>query len=147
VKNVPFWNRWRVRLERNWLAGEHCQSSPLVKLKFYVALISGVPFEEHVMSGRGQKRTRVRDRRFALKRTLSGSIILDLRAVEKAMSTSGKVTVECDGRIYAATYTVEGDMVHVKTHTERRSVALSGKSPEDIARRELEEIVEASRRH
>jgi hypothetical protein len=82
-----------------------------------------------------------------LKRTLSGSIILDLRAVEKAMSTSGKVTVERDGRTYAATYTVEGDMVHVKTHTETRSVALSGKSPEDIARRELEEIVEASRRH
>ena len=86
-------------------------------------------------------------RRFALKRTLNGSIMLDLRAVEKAMSTSGKVTVERDGRTYAATYTVEGDMVHVKTHTETRSVALSGESPEDIARRELKEIVEASRRH
>jgi hypothetical protein len=71
----------------------------------------------------------------------------DLRAGEKAMSTSGKVTVERDGRTYAATYTVEGDMVHVKTHTETRSVALSGKKPEDIARRELKEIVEASRRH
>ena len=90
----------------------------------------------------------MRVRRFALKRTLNGSIILDLRAVEKAMSTtSGKVTVERDGRTYAATYTVEGGMVHVKTHTETRSVALSGKSPEDIARRELKEIVEASRRH
>ena len=90
----------------------------------------------------------MRVRRFALKRTLNGSIILDLRAVEKAMSTSGKVTVERDGRTYAATYTVEGDMVHVKTHTETRSVALrGGKSPEDIARRELKEIVEASRRH
>jgi hypothetical protein len=75
------------------------------------------------------------------------SIMLDLRAVERAMSTSGKVTVERDGRTYAATYTVEGDMVHVKTHTETRSVALSGKSPQDIAKRELEEIVEASRRH
>ena len=75
----------------------------------------------------------MRVRRFALKRTLNGSIILDLRAVEKAMSTSGKVTVERDGRTYAATYTVEGDMVHVQTHTETRSVALSGKSPEDIA--------------
>ena len=95
----------------------------------------------------GQEPPRVRVRRFALKRTLNGSIILDLRAVEKAMSTSGKVTVERDGRTYAATYTVEGDMVHVKTHTETRSVALSGKSPEDIARRELKEIVEASRRH
>ena len=88
----------------------------------------------------------MRVRRFALKWTLNGSIILNLRAVEKAMSTSGKVTVERDGRTYAATYTVEGDMVHVKTHTETRSVALSGKSPEDIARRELKEIVEASRR-
>jgi len=66
--------------------------------------------------------------------------------VEKEMSMSGKVTVERDGRTYAASYTVEGDMVHVQTHTEKRSVALSGKSPEDIARRELQEIVEASHR-
>jgi hypothetical protein len=71
----------------------------------------------------------------------------DSRVVEKAMSTSGKVTVVRDGRTYAATYTVEGDMVHVKTHTETRSVALGGKRPEDLARRELEEIVEASHRH
>ena len=71
----------------------------------------------------------------------------DSRAVEMAMSTSGKVTVERDGRTYAATYTVEGDMVHVKTHTETRSVALSGQTPEDVARRELEQIVEASHRH
>ena len=63
------------------------------------------------------------------------------------MSMSGRVTVERDRKAYAATYTVEGSMVHVKTHTEKRSVALSGKKPEDIARRELEEIVEASRRH
>ena len=63
------------------------------------------------------------------------------------MSTSGKVTIERDGKTYAATYTVEGDMVHVKTHTETRSVALSGKNPENVARRELEEIIEASRRH
>ena len=63
------------------------------------------------------------------------------------MSTSGKVTVERDGRTYGATYTVEGDMVHVKTHTETRSVALGGRKPEEIARRELEHIVEASHRH
>jgi hypothetical protein len=72
---------------------------------------------------------------------------LDLSAGEMTMSTSGKVTIERDGRTYAATYTVDGDMVHVKTHTETRSIALGGKSPEDIARRELEEIVEASLRH
>ena len=82
-----------------------------------------------------------------MKRTSNRSIILDLRALEKAMATSGKVTVERDGRTYAATFTVEGDMVHVKTHTETRSVALGGKNPEDIARRELKEIVEASHRH
>jgi hypothetical protein len=70
-----------------------------------------------------------------------------LAGPEKAMSTSGKVTIERDGRTYAATYIVEGDMVHVTTHTETRTVALSGKRPEDIARRELEEIVEASQRH
>jgi hypothetical protein len=82
-----------------------------------------------------------------MKRTSNGSIMVDLLAVEKAMATSGKVTVERDGRTYAATYTVEGDMVHVTTHTETRSVALGGKRPEDIARRELKEIVEASSRH
>jgi hypothetical protein len=95
----------------------------------------------------GQEPPPARVRQFALKRTLSGSIILESRAEEKAMSTSGKVTVDRDGRTYAATYTVEGDMVHVKTHTETRSVALGGKRPEEIARRELNEIVEASRRH
>ena len=63
------------------------------------------------------------------------------------MSTSGTVTVELDGRTYAATYTVEGNMVHVKTHTETRSVAVSGERPEDVAQRELKEIVEASRQH
>jgi hypothetical protein len=61
------------------------------------------------------------------------------------MPTSGKVTVERDGRTYGATFTVEGDMVHVKTHTETRSVALGGKQAEDVARHELEEIVAASR--
>ena len=63
------------------------------------------------------------------------------------MSATGKVTIERDGRTYAATYSVEGDMVHVTTHTETRSVALGGRRPEDVARHELEEIVDASRRH
>ncbi len=89
----------------------------------------------------------MRVRRFALKRTLNGSIILDLRAVEKAMSTSGKVTVERDGRTYAATYTVEGDMVHVKTHTDAVGCAERWKSSEDIAERELKNLIVASRRH
>ena len=64
---------------------------------------------------------------------------------EPPPNRAGRHSTGC--RAYAATYTVEGDMVHVKTHTETRSVALSGKSPEDVARRELKEIVEASRRH
>jgi hypothetical protein len=61
------------------------------------------------------------------------------------MPASGKVTIECDGKTYAATYDVEGDMVHVKTHTEKRSVALGGQRPDDIARHQLNEIVAASR--
>jgi hypothetical protein len=60
------------------------------------------------------------------------------------MSTSGKVIIEREGKTYAATYAVEGDMVHVKTHTETRSVALSGRDAEDIARGELQQIVEAN---
>jgi hypothetical protein len=76
----------------------------------------------------------------------SADRLFDSRDVEDAMSTSGKVTVERDGKTYGATYTVEGDMVQVKTHTETRSVALGGKRPEEVARQQLEEIVEASRR-
>ncbi|HEX9275401.1 MAG TPA: hypothetical protein VGA51_03250 [Casimicrobiaceae bacterium] len=63
------------------------------------------------------------------------------------MATTGQVTVERDGITHAATYTVEGDMVHVKTHTETRSVALGGNTPEEVARRELNEIIDADRRH
>lgn len=58
----------------------------------------------------------------------------------------GEVTIERDGRTFGASYTVDGDMVQVKTSTETRSVALEGRKPEDIARRELEAIVEANGR-
>ena len=61
------------------------------------------------------------------------------------MAKTGKVTVERDGKTYAATYEVEGDMVHVKTHTETRSVECGGSTPDEVARRALTEIIDASR--
>ena len=61
------------------------------------------------------------------------------------METTGSVTIKHGGKTYAATYTLEHGMVHVKTHTETRSVELGGGSPEQIARDVLNEIVNASR--
>jgi len=45
------------------------------------------------------------------------------------------VTVKHGGKTYAATYTLEHGMVHVRTHTETRSAELAGNSAEQIARR------------
>ena len=60
------------------------------------------------------------------------------------MANSGEVTVERDGKTYAATYTVVANgMVHVETHTETRSVELGTSTPEAIARRVLNEIIDA----
>ena len=59
------------------------------------------------------------------------------------MSNSGEVTLERDGKTYAATYTVEHGMVNLKTHTETRSVQLGNGTPEAVARAALREIVEA----
>ena len=59
------------------------------------------------------------------------------------MSNSGEVTLERDGKTYAATYTVEHGMVNLKTHTETRSVQLGNDTPEAVARAALREIVEA----
>ena len=61
------------------------------------------------------------------------------------MANNGEVTVERDGKTYAATYTVERGMVNVKTHTETRSVDLGNSTPEAIARNVLNEIVDAQR--
>lgn len=61
------------------------------------------------------------------------------------MKMTGEVTVERGGKTYAATYEVESDMVHVKTHTETRSVERSGSTPEAVARRVLNEIIDADR--
>jgi hypothetical protein len=61
------------------------------------------------------------------------------------MAKSGEVTVKRDGKAYAATYTVEHGMVHVKTHTETRSVELGDGKPDEIARSVLNEIIDAQR--
>jgi len=62
------------------------------------------------------------------------------------MKPTGEVTVERDGKTYGATYEVKGSMVIVKTHTETRSVQLDGSPPEVLARRVLNEIIDADRR-
>lgn len=64
---------------------------------------------------------------------------------EVSMTTAGMVTIRRGGKTYAATYTVEHGMVHVKTHTETRSVALGEGNPDQIARDVLIEIVNAAR--
>ena len=62
-----------------------------------------------------------------------------------AMKASGEVSVERGGKTYRAEYSVEHGMVQVRTHTETRSVELGGDTPEAIARRVLDEIVDANR--
>ena len=59
------------------------------------------------------------------------------------MANTGEVTVERDGRLYGATYSVRDGMLHVKTHTETRSVELGEQTPEDLASHVLNEIVSA----
>ena len=60
------------------------------------------------------------------------------------MKSSGEVTIKRGGKIYGATY-VEHGMVTVKTHTETRSIELGSDTPEEVARRALNEFVDASR--
>jgi hypothetical protein len=59
------------------------------------------------------------------------------------MASQGEVTIERNGKIYAATYAAEHGMVNVKTHTETRSVELGNRTPEEIARSVLTEIIDA----
>ena len=63
------------------------------------------------------------------------------------MKTSGEVTVKRAGRTYAATYTVEHGMVHIKTHTETRAAELKGNTPEAVTRSILNEIIDADLNH
>lgn len=57
--------------------------------------------------------------------------------------TNGEVTIESGGKQYGATFTVTKGMLHVKTHTETRSIELGKQEPEVLARRVLTEIVDA----
>lgn len=59
------------------------------------------------------------------------------------MANTGEVTVERDGRRYGATYNVRDGMLHVKTHTEVRSVELGHQNPDEVARNVLNEVVNA----
>ena len=61
------------------------------------------------------------------------------------MKSSGEVTVHRGGKTYGATYQVEHGMVQVTTHTETRSVELGSEKPEAVARRVLDEIIDANR--
>ena len=61
------------------------------------------------------------------------------------MKSSGEVTIKRGGKTYGATYVLEHDMVIVRTHTETRSIELGSNTPEEVARRALNEIVDASR--
>jgi hypothetical protein len=57
--------------------------------------------------------------------------------------TTGEVTIERGGKQYGATYAVTDGMLHVKTHTETRSIELGKEEPEALTRRVLTEIVDA----
>jgi hypothetical protein len=59
------------------------------------------------------------------------------------MKNEGEVTLENAGKHYGATYTTSKGMLHVKTHTETRSLQLRGQDPDELARRVLAEIVSA----
>jgi hypothetical protein len=59
------------------------------------------------------------------------------------MANSGEVTIERGGKVYGATYTVSDGMLHVKTHTETRSLAIGKRNPAAIAQEILTEIVNA----
>ena len=59
------------------------------------------------------------------------------------MANTGEVTVERDGRRYGATYSVRDGMLHLKTHTETRSVELGDQTPEELASHVLNEVVNA----
>jgi hypothetical protein len=62
------------------------------------------------------------------------------------MANIQEVTIERGGKQYGATYTVRDGMLHVKTHTETRSVELGDGNPQSLARNVLAEIVDAQPR-
>ena len=62
------------------------------------------------------------------------------------MAENSEVTIERSGKQFGATYSVTNGMLHLKTHTETRSVELGGQEPAKVARRVLTEIVDAQPR-
>ena len=62
------------------------------------------------------------------------------------MAENTEVTIQRNGKQFGATYTVLNGMLHLKTHTETRSVELGDFAPADLARRILTEIVDAQPR-
>jgi hypothetical protein len=59
------------------------------------------------------------------------------------MADQGEVTIERNGKQFGATYSVDGGMLHLKTHTETRSLELGNEDPRMLAQRVLKEIVAA----
>jgi hypothetical protein len=59
------------------------------------------------------------------------------------MKDSGEVTLEHEGKLYGATYSVSNGMLLVKTHTETRSMEVDGQDAEQLARQTLKDIVSA----
>jgi hypothetical protein len=59
------------------------------------------------------------------------------------MSSTGEVTIERGGKQYGSTYAVSNGMLHVKTHTETRSLELGDQDPGTLARDALIEIINA----
>ena len=57
-----------------------------------------------------------------------------------------EVTIERNGKQFGATYAVKAGMLHLKTHTETRSVELGNRDAAAVARQVLTEIVEAQPR-
>jgi hypothetical protein len=60
------------------------------------------------------------------------------------VKSNGEVTIKQGDVQYGATYSVDNGMLHLKTHTETRSLEISeGDDVETLARAALEEIVNA----
>jgi hypothetical protein len=55
---------------------------------------------------------------------------------------SAEIIIRRDGIDYGAEYSVSGGMLHLKTHTETRSIELGDQEPEELARHTLTEIVD-----
>jgi hypothetical protein len=57
-----------------------------------------------------------------------------------------RISIEFDGKTYAATYTVERDIVTVHTAFDQKSTQVGGSPPETLAMTMLREMAQAARR-